>query len=118
MNKKNTCIAHSINMEAIEKIKKMLNDEKEIDLLSKMFKALSEPTRLRIIYILSKSSLCVCDISTILDITQSSISHHLRVLRDASLVKFKREGKLVIYSLDDNHVLSLFEQGLDHVKHK
>lgn len=118
MNKKSSYIAHSIDMETIEKIKNQLVEEKEIDLLSNMFKALSEPTRLRIIYILSKSSLCVCDISTILDITQSSISHHLRVLRDAKLVKFKREGKLVIYSLDDEHVLMLFEQGLNHVRHK
>ncbi len=118
MSKKTDCKAHSIEMETIEKIKNSLENEKEIELLSNMFKALSDPTRLRIIYILSKSSLCVCDISTILDINQSSISHHLRVLRDTKLVKFKREGKLVIYSLDDEHVLTLFEQGLNHVKHK
>lgn len=118
MSKKTDCKAHSIEMETIEKIKNSLENEKEIELLSNMLKALSDPTRLRIIYILSKSSLCVCDISTILDINQSSISHHLRVLRDTKLVKFKREGKLVIYSLDDEHVLTLFEQGLNHVKHK
>lgn len=110
--------AHSIDEEALETIRKSLSEEKEIDLLTSMFKALSDPTRLRIIYILSKSPLCVCDISIILDMTQSSISHHLRVLRDTRLVKFKRRGKLVIYSLDDDHVLRLFEQGLDHVRHK
>lgn len=115
-DKKST--AHSIDREGIIEIKKKLDGEKEMDDLSNMFKALSEGTRLRIIYILSQSPLCVCDISTILDMTQSSISHHLRVLRDARLVKFKRDGKLVIYSLDDDHVLKLFEQALDHVKHK
>ena len=122
MNKKqeekNQCIAHSIDSSSIEDLKNSLHEEEEIDLLTNIFKALSDPTRVRIIYILSKSSLCVCDISTILDMTQSSISHHLRVLRDTKLVKFKRKGKLVIYSLDDDHVLKLFEQGLDHVKHK
>lgn len=122
MNKKqgekNQCTAHSIELSSIEDLRDSLHEEKEIDLLTNIFKALSDSTRIRIIYILSKSPLCVCDISTILDMTQSSISHHLRVLRDTKLVKFKREGKLVIYSLDDNHVLKLFEQGLDHVKHK
>lgn len=115
---KDDCIAHSIDEISIRGLKDSLHEEKEIHLLTNIFKALSDPTRLRIIYVLSKSSLCVCDISTILDMTQSSISHHLRVLRDTKLVKFKREGKLVIYSLDDDHVLKLFEQGLDHAKHK
>ena len=115
---KKDCIAHSIDESTIEEIKDHLHEEKDINSLTKIFKALSDPTRARIIYILSQSPLCVCDISTILDMTQSSISHHLRVLRDTKLVKFKREGKLVIYSLDDDHVLKLFEQGLDHVKHK
>lgn len=111
-------IAHSIDGESIKDIKNSLHEEKDINSLANIFKALSDPTRARIIYILSQSSLCVCDISTILDMTQSSISHHLRVLRDTKLVKFKRDGKLVVYSLDDDHVLKLFEQGLDHVKHK
>lgn len=66
---------------------------------------------------MSQSSLCVCDIADLLDMTQSAISHHLRLLRNLKLVKFKKEGKLVIYSLDDDHVLQLFKQGMDHVKH-
>ena len=115
---KKDCIAHSIDEESIKNIKDSLHEDKDINQLTNIFKALSDPTRARIIYILSQSSLCVCDISTILDMTQSSISHHLRVLRDTNLVKFKREGKLVIYSLDDDHVLKIFQQGLDHVKHK
>ena len=99
-------------------LKENLEETKEVVLLSSIFKSLSDPTRLKIIYLLSKSSLCVCDIATILDMSQSSISHQLRALRDANLVKFKREGKLAIYSLDDDHVLKLFQQGLDHVRHK
>lgn len=116
MNEK--CTAHSIDENSIKEIQDKLHEEKDINNLTKMFKALSDPTRARIIYILSQSPLCVCDISTILDMAQSSTSHHLRVLRDTNLVKFKRDGKLVIYSLDDDHVVKLFEQGLDHVKHK
>ena len=112
------CITHYTDDVSLEKLKEDLLGEKEIDILSNTFKALSDPTRLKIIYILSKSSLCVCDIANILDMTQSAISHQLRILRDMKLVKFKKEGKLVIYSLDDDHVLGLFEQGLDHVKHK
>lgn len=112
------CEGHTVNEISLIGLKESLHEEKEIYLLSSVFKALADPTRLKIIYLLSKSSLCVCDIATILEMTQSSISHQLRVLRDIKLVKFKKEGKLVIYSLDDDHVLELFDQGLDHVKHK
>lgn len=93
-------------------------DDDKITRLSETFKALSDPTRLNIIYVLSQSSLCVCDIAQALDMTQSAISHHLRILRNLKLVKFRKEGKMVIYSLDDDHVLQLFKQGLDHVKHQ
>lgn len=112
------CEGHAMDEMSLIKLKENLNETKEVVLLSSIFKSLSDPTRLKIIYLLSKSSLCVCDIATILDMSQSSISHQLRALRDANLVKFKREGKLVIYSLDDDHVLKLFQQGLDHVGHK
>lgn len=112
------CEGHTMDDMSLIELKENLNETREVVLLSNIFKSLSDPTRLKIIYLLSKSSLCVCDIATILDMSQSSISHQLRVLRDSNLVKFKREGKLVIYSLDDDHVLRLFEQGLDHVKHK
>ena len=111
------CLGHSATEDLLLGIRNSLNDELGIEALARIFKALGDPSRLRIIYVLSKSSLCVCDIATLLDMTQSSISHHLRVLRDLNLVKFKREGKLVIYSLDDDHVYKLFEEGLEHVKH-
>ena len=112
------CEGHTMDETSLIDLKEDLSEEKEIVPLAKIFKSLSDPTRLKIIYLLSKASLCVCDIATILNMSQSSISHQLRALRDSDLVKFKREGKLVIYSLDDDHVLKLFEQGLDHVKHK
>ncbi len=112
------CQSHEINEDLLREMKSKLDNEEEIQALSNIFKALSDPTRLKIIYILSKSSLCVCDIADLLDMSQSAISHQLRILRDLKLVKYKRDGKLVIYSLDDDHVLKLFEQGLDHVRHR
>lgn len=112
------CVGHTIELETIEELQENLHEEKKLEELSTIFKALSDPTRLKIIYVLSKSSLCVCDIANILKMTQSAISHQLRILRDLKLVKYQRKGKLIIYSLDDDHVLKLFEQGLDHVKHK
>ncbi|WP_414713583.1 ArsR/SmtB family transcription factor [Schnuerera sp.] len=105
-------------MAILKEIKESLYKEEVMNQLAQIFKALADPTRLKIIYVLSKSSLCVCDIANLLDMTQSAISHHLRLLRNLRLVKFKKEGKTVIYSLDDEHVLQLFKQGLDHVKHE
>ncbi len=112
------CATHESDEKLISKLQNSLEEEPYIFDLSNIFKALGDPTRLKIIFVLSKSDLCVCDIAKILDMTQSAISHQLRILRDLKLVKFTKQGKLAIYSLDDEHVLHLFEQGLDHVKHK
>lgn len=94
----------------------LLSQERVIE-LSKIFKALGDPTRLRIIEGLSREELCVCDIADLLDMNQSAISHQLRVLRNLRLVKYRRQGKQMIYSLDDDHVLQLFNQGLEHINH-
>lgn len=112
------CATHETDESLLKELRESVDWEKEISLLSNTFKALSDPTRLKIIYILSISPLCVCDIANVIGMTQSAISHQLRILRDLDLVKFKRDGKLVIYSLDDDHVLGLFKQGLDHIRHK
>ena len=112
------CATHETYEMSLKNLKDSLQWDKEINLLSSTFKALSDSTRLKIIHILSISPLCVCDIANILGITQSAISHQLRILRDLKLVKFERNGKLVIYSLDDDHVYGLFKQGLDHIRHK
>lgn len=99
-----------------KKSKKLLSDT-ESEELSQIFKALGDPTRLKIINLLSQGELCVFHISEALEMTQSAISHQLRILRNLRLVKFKKEGKKAIYSLDDSHVFSLFEQGLEHINH-
>lgn len=102
----------------VEAIKKENLSQERIVELSKIFKALGDPTRLKIIHSLSKEELCVCDIADLLEMNQSAISHQLRVLRDLRLVKYKKQGKSAIYSLDDDHVLQLFNQGLEHINHK
>lgn len=113
-----TCSTTEINKDAVDSIKKDILPEKTIISLSEVFKALGDPTRLKIIYLLSRHHLCVYDIADILDMSQSAISHQLRVLRGLRLVKFRKEGKHAIYSLDDDHVLQLFNQGMEHISHE
>lgn len=104
--------------ELIESLNKFNKDKYLLNYLSQIFKSLSDPTRLKIIYALSKAELCVTDIATYLDMSQSAISHQLSILRNQELVKSKRVGRRSIYSLDDEHVLSLFNQGYEHAYHK
>jgi DNA-binding transcriptional ArsR family regulator len=85
--------------------------------LAEIFRILGDPTRIKILHVLLKREMCVCDIAETLDMGQSAISHQLRVLRSAKLVKFRKEGKEAWYSLDDNHITALMCQGLEHVLH-
>jgi len=84
--------------------------------LAGIFKVLGDVTRVRMLKALSVEELCVCDLAAVLDLTQSAVSHQLRLLRTARLVKYRKDGKVVYYSLDDDHVKTLFEQGLEHVQ--
>lgn len=99
-------------------IKDFAEDQKTLNLLSSIFKVLGDPTRLKIIYALSQSPLCVTDISNMLEMSQSSISHQLALLRNKELIKVDRIGRKAIYSLDDEHVISLFKEGYEHAEHK
>ncbi len=83
--------------------------------MAELFKALGDYTRVRILYALSVHELCVCALADVLDMSQSAISHQLRLLRAAKLVRYRKEGKNVFYALDDDHVRNLVTQGLDHV---
>ena len=85
--------------------------------LAETFKALSDPSRVRIVSLLAEAELCVCDLAAALDMSQSAVSHQLRTLRDLHLVRWRREGRQVFYALDDEHVTDLFQRGLDHVTH-
>ena len=93
---------------------KKLNDDVVYE-LSETFKVLGDPTRIKILHALNEKELCVCDLSELLDMSSSAISHQLRVLRNNKLVKHRKEGRSVYYSLDDEHVMCLFGQGLEHV---
>ena len=90
-------------------------DTDDLYQLADLFKVFGDPTRLRILYTLSDGELCVCDIADSLSMTQSAISHQLRVLKQMSLVKFRRDGKTIFYSLADSHVATIMNQGLEHV---
>lgn len=116
MPEKDVCQVRFIDEEKIEPIKELLENEEAIKGLAETFKVMADPTRLKIIYALSKQELCVCDISCLLGASESAISHQLRVLRAHRLVKYRREGKMAYYSLDDVHIESLFNQGLSHVE--
>ncbi len=83
--------------------------------LAELFRVFGDTTRVRIICALFTSELCVCDIAVLLSMTQSAISHQLRILKQARLVKYRRQGKMVLYSLDDEHIQNIFAQGLEHI---
>ncbi len=108
----------SIDEELEDDIRKFRDNSELIEVISQIFKSLSDPTRLKIIYALSKSKLCVSDISKLLEMSQSSISHQLAFLKAQRLVKVTRVGRRAYYSLDDEHVFCIFKDGIDHAKHK
>jgi DNA-binding transcriptional ArsR family regulator len=91
-------------------------DPAALEGLTEIFRVLGDPTRLRILDALSRGELCVGDLATQLGVTESAVSHQLRLLRSARIVRARRDGRMIFYSLDDTHVLTLFEQGLRHVQ--
>ena len=110
-----TCGVNAIHQEVVREVRKKMPDEEMLYDLAELFKVFGDTTRVRILCALFESEMCVCDISILLGMTQSSISHQLRVLKSAKLVKNRKEGKVVYYSLDDAHIKHIFEQGLEHI---
>ena len=113
----NVCSEKCINETRVNKTLKNFPDQEDITAIAEIFKALSDPSRLKIVLALLKQEHCVCDIAVICNQTESAISHQLRVLRTLKIVKNRREGKVVYYTLDDDHVISLINYSLDHVQH-
>lgn len=109
------CSSNFIHESVVKKVKENMIEDSVIEKLANFFKVLGDPTRVKILHALSIDELCVCDISNLLDMTQSAISHQLRILRAANLVKCRRDGKVVYYSLNDEHVENVFGQGLEHI---
>lgn len=87
-----------------------------VQLLAETFRVLGDPTRVKIVFALAHEELCVCDLATIVDASQSAVSHSLRALRQMDLVRYRKEGKIAYYSLDDDHIGRLIEEGFDHVR--
>ena len=101
--------------EIVEKVRQELPDEDTLYDLAELFRIFGDSTRIRILYVLFEAEMCVCDIAALLGMTQSAISHQLRALKNARLVKARREGKTVFYSLADDHVKTILDQGIEHV---
>ncbi len=111
-----TCDEFLVDDGKIDSVRKQLKSDDTFCRLADTFKVLGDPTRVKILYALGLEELCVCDLSTLLGISQSTTSHQLRVLRNLRLVKHHREGRSVFYSLDDDHIRTLFNEGLKHVE--
>jgi ArsR family transcriptional regulator, lead/cadmium/zinc/bismuth-responsive transcriptional repressor len=95
----------------------LIDGQKAAD-LANTFQALSDPTRVRIVSMLESQEMCVCDLAALLGMSQSAISHQLRTLRDLRLVRSRREGREIIYTLDDDHIRTLYRLALDHIEHQ
>ena len=109
------CEFMHVHQEIVDSVEKALPDEKQLLDLSEFFKVFGDSTRIKILYVLSQSEMCVCDIATLLQMGQSAISHQLRVLKQMRLVKFRRDGKTVFYSLSDDHIQTILAQGMEHI---
>jgi len=112
------CEYNCLHEETVARVRAGLSPGEEIEATAELFKALSDPTRLKIVNALLLAEICVCDVAALLGMSQPAVSHHLKVLRAARLVRTRREGKTVFYTLDDEHVANIFYQGLIHVSHK
>lgn len=109
------CAYHHVHPEMVEDVKRKLPPENFLYDLADLFKLFGDSTRLQILYLLLESEMCVCDIAQLLQVSQSAVSHQLRILKQSKLVKFRRDGKTVFYSLADMHVKTILHQGMDHI---
>ena len=111
-----SCDVIHVHKDAAEKVRNCLPSEEELLELSGFFKVFGDATRIKILCILLQSEMCVCDLAQTLNMTQSAISHQLRMLKQMKLVKSRREGKTVFYSLADGHIKTIVNQGMEHIR--
>ncbi len=116
MTSSENCDLICLNHDKVMEILPDLLSEKTVTELAETFRLLGDPTRVRIIHALSLSELCVCDLANLLDISVSATSHQLRLLRNLRVVRFRKAGKIVYYSLDDQHIYSLLKAGVEHIQ--
>ncbi|MDR1470987.1 MAG: metalloregulator ArsR/SmtB family transcription factor [Synergistaceae bacterium] len=112
------CDCNTIHEDVVAEVRSKMPDEELLMDLADLFKVFGDSTRVRILSALQHSEMCVCDIAVLLGMTKSAISHQLRALRQTRLVKHRKDGKTVFYSLDDSHIDNIFEQGLSHVRER
>jgi DNA-binding transcriptional ArsR family regulator len=110
------CEVFLVNPGRVAAVRRLMVGAREVALLAETFRALGDSTRVKILDALSHGELCVCDLATLVGLSQSAISHQLRVLRTLRLVRSRREGRMVFYALDDDHIIGLFREGLRHVE--
>lgn len=109
------CDCHVIHEDVVADVRNHMPVEDILFDLADVFKVFSDSTRVKILYALFRAEMCVCDIAVLLGTTKSAISHQLRILKQANLVKSRKDGRVVFYSLSDDHVKTIFDQGLEHV---
>lgn len=102
-------------MSITDTVRESIPEEEILYDLADLFKIFGDTTRIKILYALRESELCVCDIAQVLNMTQSAISHQLKILKQSKLVKYRRDGKTIFYSLADSHVLTIIDQGMEHL---
>jgi ArsR family transcriptional regulator len=112
------CDVFHLDPAKVASLKRQLLSDRSAEALAETFKLLGDGTRVRILDALSRSELCVCDIAGLLGLSASAVSHQLRLLRGMRLVRARRAGRMVFYALDDQHIVGLFEQGLEHVEER
>lgn len=111
------CDVTCIHEEAVAEVREHMLGDEEARSLADIFKTLGDPTRVKMLFALMNRELCVCDLAAVIGASDSAVSHQLRILRIQKLVKNRRDGKILYYSLIDDHVSTLFRQGLEHVGH-
>ena len=110
------CDTTEVHEDLLKIVSETMPPETELYDLAELYKVFGDSTRIKILYVLFEAEMCVCDIAQLLGMTQSAISHQLRVLKANKLVKFRRDGKTVYYALDDDHVRSILSMGMDHIE--
>lgn len=110
-----SCEFMFVHDDLVDKVNETMPDEELLYDLAELFKVFGDSTRIKILYVLFESEMCVCDIAQVLNMTPSAISHQLRVLKQSQLVKFRREGKVIFYSLADDHVRTMLDNGIEHI---
>ena len=115
MNDVECCDFYQVHEDVVRAVNDKMPDEDKLYDLAEIFKVFGDSTRIKILYVLFEAEMCVCDIAQLLNMTQSAISHQLRILKQMKLVKSRREGKTVFYSLADDHIQTILNQGMEHV---